>query len=283
MYRIARRAAMLLCLAASTAALAGEDVTGAKDHPLLPRYPDSFVTEYSKNYNATGFQVGARGAPPKVETVEGDTTSLMYFYDSAETQPSPLQLIRNYQNAVKAIGGEVLYERMPVDGDSGETTLKLTTGGKDVWVKVAPGYGAPTNYYQLIVTEVAAMVQVVSARQLLDELDRNGFIALYINFDTGKSVLKEDGIATVREIASMLRSSPALKLSVEGHTDNLGNAASNKKLSEARARSVSAAIVGAGIDAARLSAAGYGQEKPVADNRSEEGRARNRRVELVKR
>lgn len=283
MNRIARLCVLLACLASTATAVAGDDVTGAKDHPLLTRYPDSFVTEYSKNYNATEFQVGAKGAPPKVETVEGDTTSLMYFYDSTDKQPSPLQLIRNYQNAVKAIGGTVLYERMPLDGDAGETTLKVTTGGKDVWIKVVPGYGAPTNYYQLVVTEVAVMAQVISANQLLDELNKNGFIALYINFDTGKSELKQDGIATVKEIANMLKSTPGLKLGVEGHTDNVGDAAANKKLSESRAKSVTTAIVGAGIDPSRLSSAGFGQEKPVADNRSEEGRAKNRRVELVKR
>ena len=79
-----------------------------------------------------------------------------------------------------------------------------------------------------------------------------------------------------------MKSNPGLKLSVEGHTDNAGDPASNKKLSEARAKSVTAAIVASGIEAARLSAAGFGQDKPVADNRTEEGRAKNRRVELVK-
>lgn len=283
MNKIVRIGASILFLVSAAVAVAGEDVTGSKDHPLLTRYPGSFITEYSKNYNATSFKVGAKGAPPSVETVEGDTTTLMYFHGSVETQPSALQVIRNYQNAVKGIGGAVLYERLPVDGDGGETTLKVTTGGKDVWIKVVPGYGAPTNYYQLIITEVAAMAQVVSANQLLDELNRNGFVALYINFDTGKAELKQDGLATVKEIVSMLKSNPALKLSVEGHTDNVGDAASNKKLSEARARSVVAAIVAGGIDAGRLTAAGFGEEKPVADNRTEEGRSKNRRVELVKR
>ncbi len=182
-------------------------------------------------------QVGARGTPPKQETVEGDTT-----------------------------------------------TLTVTTGGKDVWVKVIPDiFGAPTQSYQLVVTEVASMSQVVSANELLQELNKNGFVALYINFDTGKADLKQDGVATVKEIATLMKANPTLKLSVEGHTNNVGDAASNKKLSEARAKSVTAAIVAGGVDAARLSATGFGQEKPVADNRTEEGRAKNRRVELVKR
>jgi outer membrane protein OmpA-like peptidoglycan-associated protein len=208
---------------------------------------------------------------------------LRYFYESVEKQPSPLQLIRNYQNAVKQIGGSVLYERLPKEGDGGETTLQVTTGGKDVWIKVLPDiFGAPTQSYQLVVTEVASMAQVVSANELLQELNKNGFVALYINFDTGKADLKQDGVATVKEIATLMKSNPTLKLSVEGHTDNVGDAASNKKLSEARAKSVTAAIIAGGVDAARLSAAGFGQEKPVADNRTEEGRAKNRRVELVK-
>ena len=279
-----RSAAGLLIMAfVATATWGGEDVAGAKDHPLLTRYPDSFITEYTKNYNATEYQVGAKGAAPKAETIEGDTTTLRYFYETAEKQPSPLQLIRNYQNAVKQIGGAVVYERMPKELDAGETTLKVTTGGKDVWIKVLPDiFSAPTHSYQLVITEVAAMAQVVSANELLQELNKNGFVALYINFDTGKADLKQDGIATVKEIATLLKSNPALKLSVEGHTDNVGDAASNKKLSEARAKSVTAAIVAGGVAAARLSATGFGQEKPVADNRTEEGRAKNRRVELVK-
>lgn len=263
---------------------AAEDAPGAKDHPLLTRYPNSHIAEHSKNYNATAYPVGAAGSEPKAETIEGDTTTIRYFHDAADTQPSPLQLIRNYQNAVKAIGGSVLYERLPAEGDGGETTLKVTTGGKDVWVKVVPEiFSAPTQSYLLVVTEVAAMAQVVSAKELLDELNANGFITLYINFDTGKSALKADGLATVKEIAALLRANAALKLAVEGHTDNVGDAAANKALSEARARSVMNAVVGAGIDAGRLTAAGYGSEKPVADNRTEAGRAKNRRVELVKR
>lgn len=279
-----RSAILAIAMAwAATASWAGEDVAGAKDHPLLTRYPDSFITEYTRNYNATEYQVGARGAQAKVETVEGDTTTLRYFYESPEKQPSPLQLMRNYQNAVKQIGGAVAYERLPKDLDAGETTLKVTTGGKDVWIKVLPDiFSAPTQSYQLVITEVASMAQVVSANELLQELNKNGFVALYINFDTGKADLKQDGVATVKEIATLLKSNPTLKLSVEGHTDNVGDAASNKKLSEARAKSVTAAIVAGGVDAARLSAAGFGQEKPVADNRTEEGRSKNRRVELVK-
>lgn len=282
MNRIVRVFMFALSLALPLLAVAGDDIAGSKDHPLLTRYPGSYISEYSKAYNATEFKVG-KGDNATTQTVEGDTTSLRYFYGSPETQASPLQIIRNYQNAIRQIGGEVVYERLPSEGDGGETTLKVHTGGKDVWVKLVPDiYGAPTQDYLLVVTEVAAMAQAVTANQLRDELDKNGFITLHVNFDTGKSVLKPDDLATMQQVAMMMKASPALKLRVEGHTDNVGDAASNKALSEARANSVMDAIVQAGVPAERLGAAGFGQERPVADNRSEEGRAKNRRVELVK-
>jgi len=264
-----------------TGATYGQDIAGGKDHPLLTRYPDSFITEYVSNYDSVEFQVA--GARPPKQTVEGNATVIRYFYASADRQPSALQLLRNYQNAIKQIGGVVVYERLPRDADGGETTLKVATGGKEVWVKVVPDiFGAPTQSYQLFIVEAAAMTQAVSANKLLEELNKNGYIALYINFDTGKWDLKPDGVATVKEIVALLKANPALKLSVEGHTDNVGGAAANKKLSENRAKSVTNEIVAGGIPAARVSAVGHGQESPVADNRNEAGRAKNRRVELVK-
>ena len=280
-----RLAAILVVAAASFAssAFAVPDVPGAKDHPLLTRYPGSYITEYEKNYNSVEFAVAPGPGEPKRQAVEGDATTIRYFHEKPEAQPSALQVIRNYQNAIKAIGGQVAYERLPREGDGGETTLRVATGGKDVWIRVAPDvYSAPTQSYVLSVVEVAAMAQVVSANKLLDEINRNGFVALYINFDTGKAELKPDGRATVAEIVKMMKAAPQLKLAVEGHTDNVGAAAANKALSEQRAKSVMAAIVAGGIEAGRLSAAGFGQERPVADNRGEEGRAKNRRVELVK-
>lgn len=260
-----------------------QDIEGSKDHALLTRYPNSTITEYAKDYNAVEFATGrAANSNPKRQAIEGDRTFIRYFY-AENNQPSPLQLIRNYQNAIKKIGGSVVYERLPRENDSGETTLKVTTGGKDVWVQVEPDiFSAPTQSYKLQIVEVAAMEQVVSANKLLEEINKNGFVALYINFDTGKWDLKADGVATVREIVTMLKSSPALKLSIEGHTDNVGTPAANKTLSENRAKSVMQAIIDGGISSQRLSASGFGQANPIADNRTEEGRAKNRRVELVK-
>lgn len=269
---------------ATGVAHAADDVKGSKDHPLLTRYPASHITDYEKNFNATEITVGKNtDGSAKKETIEGETTFIRYYYESAEKQPSPLQIIRNYQNAIKSIKGTVVYERMPAEGDGGETTLKANANGKDIWVKVEPDiWSAPTQSLKLTVVEVEAMAQVIGANAMLDALNKDGFIALYINFDTGKWDLKSDGQATVKEIVAMLKSAPNLKISIEGHTDNVGTPASNQKLSENRAKSVMDAIARGGIAGSRLSSKGLGQTTPIADNRTDEGKAKNRRVELVK-
>ena len=263
-------------------ARAGDDVDGSRDHPMLARYPQSFIGDYWQRYDAADIAIGKSGAEAKRERKEGNTTFIRYFYDAAN-QPSPLQLLRNYQNAIKSIKGQVVYERLPRDSDGGETTLKAEIDGKEVWVQVIPDiFSAPTQSYSLTIVEVEAMSQVVSASAMLDDLNKTGLVTLYINFDTGKSELKADGKAVVKEIMAMLKQSPQLKIEIGGHTDNVGQAASNKTLSQARAQTVMKAIVEGGIAANRLTAAGYGQEYPIGDNRTEAGRAKNRRVELVK-
>lgn len=126
------------------------------------------------------------------------------------------------------------------------------------------------------------MVQSIQASDMIAALNTDGYIALDILFDTGKSTIKSESQALVDEIYTLLNTNPDLKVSIEGHTDNVGDAASNKKLSEARAKAVMDALIAKGIKKERLSSVGWGQEKPVADNRTEEGRAKNRRVEIVK-
>ena len=137
--------------------------------------------------------------------------------------------------------------------------------------------------YQMTVVEREPMRQDVTASGLLAALNSDGHVALYINFDTSRAEIRPESRPIVEQVVAMLLANPGLALSVEGHTDATGTAAGNRLLAEQRARSVVAALVAGGVDPARLSAAGYGQERPVADNASEDGRAKNRRVELVKR
>src|SRR5581483_4186970 len=132
---------------------------------------------------------------------------------------------------------------------------------------------------------VKAMTQEVTAdaSSLADELNKSGHVAVYgIRFDTGKATILPDSENTLGEIVKMMQQNAEVNLSVEGHTDNVGSAASNQSLSEKRAQSVVAWLAAHGIAATRLKAKGWGQTKPVENNNTEDGRAKNRRVELVK-
>lgn len=127
-----------------------------------------------------------------------------------------------------------------------------------------------------------ATAALIKADEMKQELDAKGHIALYINFDTDKAGIKPDSQPVIDEIQKLLTSNTSLKVTIEGHTDNSGDAAHNKKLSEDRANAVKTALTGKGIAADRLSAKGLGADKPIADNNTEDGRAKNRRVEIVK-
>jgi outer membrane protein OmpA-like peptidoglycan-associated protein len=251
---------------------AQEDAEGCKDHPLLSRMKSFYITGCEKNFDAVEFTIG----PDKTVTIEGDKTVINYgLKDGAET-PSELQILRNYTNAVKTLGGTVVYEET-----GGFTTCKLVKNNREIWVKVTPYNGA--TVYELTILEKGEMAQEVSANDMLEALNKDGYMALYINFDTGKYTIRPESQPIITQIVALLKNSPELKLSIEGHTDNVGNAQSNKTLSEQRAKAVMNAVVTQGVEASRLSAVGWGQEKPVADNRTEEGKAKNRRVEIVKR
>ena len=104
-----------------------------------------------------------------------------------------------------------------------------------------------------------------------------------ILFETAKSVVRPESAPTLKEIAAALTQHPELRIRIEGHTDNVGSADANLRLSDARAAAVKDALVKEyRIDAARLETAGLGDTKPVADNKTAEGRSSNRRVEVVK-
>ena len=118
---------------------------------------------------------------------------------------------------------------------------------------------------------------------LYDRLASDGkFITYGITFDIGKSTIKPESMGEINRIVTLMKENPELKFSVEGHTDNTGNSANNQTLSEARSQAVVDKLVEMGISKDRLKAAGKGQTAPIADNSTDEGRAKNRRVEFVK-
>lgn len=205
---------------------------------------------------------------------EGRVTNIDY---SATKDAGELAILRNYEHAIRSLGGTLVNPRPHTFG---RHVFKIDKDGAMTWVVLNI---VSASGYRLAIIESAAMQQTVTAGQLADQIKKQGFATVYINFDTAKSDIKPEAQGIIKAIATMLKANSELKLSVEGHTDNVGDAKSNKTLSEARARAVMNAVIMQDLDPKRLSAAGLGMEQPIADNRTEEGRAKNRRVELVKR
>jgi outer membrane protein OmpA-like peptidoglycan-associated protein len=219
-------------------------------------------------------------SPDKKETVEGKHSFVIYYANQGITLPSGLQVIRNYVNAVQAIGGRQLYEYD--DGGRLFSIIKVANEQKEIWAEVE---AAGSDQYSIHVIEKQLMKQevVANADALASSIKATGRVAVYgIYFDTNKADLKPESDPALAEIVKMLKADANLKVYVVGHTDNVGQFAHNVKLSQDRAGSVVAALVSKhGIAAARLTPFGSGPTAPVAANSNEEGRAKNRRVELV--
>jgi OmpA-OmpF porin, OOP family len=132
---------------------------------------------------------------------------------------------------------------------------------------------------------IGAFRIAAGGRDLYDRLARDGRVATQgILFASGSAEIRPESTPTLEEIGKMLRDHSDLRLAIEGHTDSDGDAAFNQALSERRAAAVKDYLVGRlGIDQARLSTAGFGESRPVADNATPEGKQQNRRVELVRR
>ncbi len=105
-------------------------------------------------------------------------------------------------------------------------------------------------------------------------------IAKKVYFNTGSAIITSRSMKPLNEVVAILKQYPAVVISVEGHTDNVGKTAANKKLSQRRADAIKAYLIKQGIAADRLAAAGFGSEQPVASNATAKGRSENRRVEI---
>ncbi|NEX61947.1 OmpA family protein [Noviherbaspirillum galbum] len=267
--------ALMLMIASAFAAKDPSDTEGTAEHPQVARFPNFFIDNSKYNdYNEVGFNL------KNGEQVKGGKYWFVdYILKEGARQPSTVELVRNYENAFKKAGGGLVYRESPEDvvyrmplGGSGERWMKLHVDND--------GYR-----YQIEVIDTGSMEQKVefSADQMSDAIKKNGFVALNgIMFDTGRATIKPESEPLLKEVAALLKKEQSLKLSIEGHTDNVGDKKANLDLSKKRAESVIAYVTKAGIDPRRLKADGKGDTAPVADNRTEEGRAKNRRVELVR-
>ncbi len=335
----------LSTLAATAPASAGPDwaidVAGGEDHPLLQRYTNYWMMAYKKiNFDQTTFpgKLGLNSQNNFVEpvTVEGQITRMVYFAPLGKT---PLEVHRNYEQALKAAGFKAIMSCTPRDkgcehmrygfddhyGDMKEADFRanrarhpeksalnsqmyslggsnmlgtddiyftygtLTKDGNTVHVMLNSGKvyrtDFTTTYIEIAEPNAMQGGQVsVNADALKTALQSSGKIALYgIYFDTGKAEIKAAESKTqLDEMAKLLKSQPALKVYIVGHTDNQGNLDANQVLSQQRAQAVVSALAKQyQIAATRLAGKGVASLAPVASNTDEAGRAKNRRVELV--
>ncbi len=252
-----------------------QDIKGSKDHPLLSRMPDFHITGYKDTEFDSYRYIGADKKP---ETVEGHKYYIEYRLNAGVAEPGELKIRRNVQDALKKIGGKVVFD----DSFNKMSTIVLQKDGKETWVEVR----SYSNLYRLNIVEREVMKQEITAdaAAMGNEINNTGHVSVYgIYFDTGKTEIKPESDLALEQISRMLLSNASLKLYVVGHTDNVGTVEANMKLSKDRADAViNALITKYGIPAVRLKSYGVASLSPVASNDNEEGRAQNRRVELVK-
>lgn len=274
----------------STAAL------GAFPYVTLPEgYSSESFSSETKDFARFPFWV--KGEP---HWVEGQMYQATFGTVSGKDM-SEYEVKKNFDALVKQMGGQkISEEKIPddvVNGWGDEITQGFNAGLGDVYNEPASTYLIRRNdgniWIHLAVSGTGSYVvakekafestaKLLPASELKQQLDSAGKVALQVNFASDKTDILPDSLPQIEQVVKLLKDDPALRLSINGHTDNTGDAAHNQKLSEGRAAAVVAAIVGRGVDAARLSAKGFGQDQPVADNATEEGKAKNRRVELVK-
>jgi len=313
-----RVALTVLALAAATVPAQAADVQGSQDHPLVgKRYQGSEITHYAETeFDEYGLMVapaensgGAAKNEASMQVIEGRLTRIRYL---APAEQSVAAVFRSYATALKdagfeevfackykACGGRRFNHSMNVNylteskdfrflaaklprPEAGNVYVSLYVGLSDT----GGGKTFKRVITQLDVIETEALAEkmvAVDAGEMAKAIDATGRIALYgIYFDSDKTEIKPGSKETLDQIAKLLKDQGALKLVVVGHTDNQGKLDYNMDLSKRRAEAVKQALVADyGIEAGRLAAWGVGYLAPVASNRAEDGRTKNRRVELV--
>ena len=256
---------------------AQQDAKGCKDHPLFTRMPNFYIVSCdTKEYDEKGFYEPPQGE--KYVKVGGKTYVIEYRAQKGfEGKRSPIQIRHNYANAALKIGG-IVYERTSND----DLYIKIVKDGKEIWA-AENNYGGDRYYLTVVEKEAMKQEVVADAKFMAEGISSTGHVALYgIHFDFNKWDIKPESEPALREIAKLLSSSPSLKVLIIGHTDNVGGIDYNMKLSQARAEAVVKALITKyKVSAQRLKPYGVGQLAPVATNKTEEGRSKNRRVELV--
>jgi len=269
---------MIVFLLVGSFAFAQQDAKGCKDHPLFTRMPNTYIYDCkSSEFEAREYPDPGTQGKTKVK-VEGKYFFIHYFpLKGFEGKRSTLQVTRNYQNAMKKIGGSI-YEFT-----DRYTWMKLLKNGKEIWAYLDV-YGGDQIRLEIVEKEEMVQEVVADAKTMAADISTSGKVAIYgIYFDFNKADVKPESEPTLKEITKLLQQDAKLKLYVVGHTDNVGGFDYNMKLSQQRAEAVVKELVSKyKITPDRLKAHGVGLLAPVTSNETEEGKAKNRRVELVK-
>jgi outer membrane protein OmpA-like peptidoglycan-associated protein len=227
-----------------------------------------------KNFDKRSFGVREDDGVREIDVL-GEKTAIYYQLDPKSPPASDLDIQLNYRAALADMGAEILLE------EPSRTVARLNEGGRVAWVDISS---------QTVRVDVAAIeekalqltVAAPKAEEMKAALAKSGRMVLNIEFDFAKADIRPSSMPVVQQVAALMKAEPGLNVAIEGHTEDVGGRELNMRLSDARARAVVAAVAAQGVDAARMSPAGFGPDKPVASNADSEGRARNRRVELVK-
>ncbi len=216
---------------------------------------------------------------------------------------SSLEFMRNHQLAIAELGGvrvagtlstEAVRRALEAKGEAPKGNCFVRTcdetdfylirqGGKDYWITVGTGNFPLHGYYTVLEKQgMAKSFAFMDADKLMAALDADGRVPVYVEFDVDRASLRPTARPAVDEIVKLMQQNAGLKVSIEGHTDDTGTPARNQPLSLARAETVRAELIAAGIAPARMKTAGFGAAKPLAPGTGEDARARNRRVELVR-
>jgi len=268
--------ALLLPAANALAQTPGVDENDCKESALISRLPGCGVYECEKkDFDAYDLVINKAG---DTKNLEGSGERFKFI---CPTSASHLQLQRNVEAALKKSGYTIVYS-----GRHENSNHPVVTAQKGAqWISVQTDQLNEFPIYEQTAVLVKPMAQEMSAsaQALSDAITASGRLDVYgITFATGQAAITPASDQVLNDLHAVLVANPDWRLRIEGHTDNVGDRAANLKLSNARAAAVAAWLTGKGIDAGRLSVAGLGDTQPVGDNASEDGRARNRRVVLVK-
>jgi OmpA-OmpF porin, OOP family len=251
-----------------------------KDHPSfssLPGYTlEKCIIKDSASYI---FPLGNDfPGKEKERTVTGHYSS--YFYKSmgtTESRPS-LLIFRDLEDSLRYAYGVVLGRKIELGDTSNFVTGKISRDNFQTWVCIK----ATGPDYRLTFVDKPYKVRLMNASEMYDELSKRDTATLDIFFKDDTSTVIPASMPLVEHLYEMLKAHPDLHISIQCHSDNQGNATGKKILTANRAKEVLDMMTSRGIDKKRLTSCGWGGDHPVGDNKTEEGRAKNRRIVIVK-